>query len=171
MSELYLLRHAKAMPQNEPVADRDRPLEERGRKGARAIAQWIGDRGLEPELVLCSPATRTRETLELIVGSFARQPDIRYEGELYVADAGRLLERLRELPGSVRRVMLIGHNPGLHELAQSLADSTADPLGQRLASGLPTAGLARFEIETEWASLRRRSARLVAMVSPRDFGD
>jgi phosphohistidine phosphatase len=169
MSELYLMRHAKAVPQAENMRDTDRPLEERGRVGARAVAKWLKRQKIAPDLVLCSPSARTRETLDLIAESFPRAPEIAYEPGLYLASAERLLERIRDIPDSVEHVLILGHNPGLHELAQGLADSTVGPLADRLATNLATAGLVRFEVNIEWAALRRRAARLVALVTPKDL--
>jgi phosphohistidine phosphatase len=169
MSELYLLRHAKAVPPDASASDGDRALDERGRDGARAMAQWIGQQRLQPDLVLCSTAARTRETLELIVDAFGRRPDIRFESGIYLASADRLMARLRELTEKTATLMMIGHNPGLHELAQSLADVTTGPLASRLATNLPTAGLVRFEVPVEWSGLRKRCARLVAFITPKDL--
>ncbi|HEY7992162.1 MAG TPA: histidine phosphatase family protein [Stellaceae bacterium] len=169
MSELYLLRHAKAVPQGGIMRDADRPLEERGRAGARAVAKYLKKWKIAPELVLCSPALRTRETLDLVSEGIAPAPQIEYENGLYLASADRLLERVREVPDAVERVMLIGHNPGLHELAQWLADGTTGPLADKLATNLATAGLVRFEVNIEWSGLRRRTARLVAVVTPKDL--
>jgi phosphohistidine phosphatase len=170
MSELYILRHAKAVPHSDSRPDRDRALEDRGRGDARALAQWIAAHELRPDLVLCSPARRTRETLEELLGAFPRPAEIRYDDELYLGDADRLLDHLRELPEGARRVLLVGHNPGLHELAQMLSDATSGRLADRLADNLPTSGLAQFEVATGWAGLRRRGARLKALVGPRDLG-
>ncbi|MGH6982362.1 MAG: SixA phosphatase family protein [Stellaceae bacterium] len=169
MSELYLLRHAKAVPQGGIMRDTDRPLEERGRAGARAVAKYLQRQKIAPELILCSPALRTRETLNLVVEGVALAPQIEYENVLYLASAERLLERIRELPDAIERVMLVGHNPGLHELAQWLADGTTGPLADKLATNLATAGLVRFEVNIEWSGLRRRTARLVALVTPKDL--
>jgi phosphohistidine phosphatase len=169
VSELYLLRHAKAEPQNEGTPDRDRPLTARGQEGARATARWIAKHKLDPDLVLCSPAARTRETLDIVAASFPRRCEIAYDKALYLADSDALLARLREIPEGVQRVMVIGHNPGLHELAQALSDVTTGALANCLAQGLPTAALARFEIGVEWAGLIRRGARLVALVSPKEL--
>jgi phosphohistidine phosphatase len=169
VNELYLFRHAKAVPQADNVRDTDRPLEERGRVGARKMAKWLKQQKIVPELVLCSPAVRTRETLDFVADAFAPKPRIEYEPGLYLATGARLMDRLREIPDSVKRVMIVGHNPGLHELAQALTDRKVGPLADRLASNLATAGLARFEVSIEWSGLRRRGARLVALVSPKDL--
>ncbi len=169
MSELYLLRHAKAAPQSDGTADRDRPLTTRGQEGARAIGRWIAKHGLDPDLALCSPAIRTRQTMDIVAAALPRRSEIAFDKALYLADSDALLARLREIPEGVRRVMVVGHNPGLHELAQTLSDVTTGALANRLAQGLPTAALARFEIATEWGSLARRGARLVAFVTPKEL--
>ena len=169
MSELYLLRHAKAVPQGDNMRDADRPLEERGRAAARAVAKYLEREKIAPELVLCSPSARTRETLALISEGFASPPAVEYETNLYLAGAERLLERLRELPDSIERAMLIGHNPGLQGLAQWLADTQVGPLADRLSTNLATAGLVRFDVNIEWAGLRRRGARLVSLTTPKDL--
>ena len=169
MSELYLLRHSKAVPQSGGARDADRPLEERGRDGARAMAAYLKRQKIAPELVLCSPTVRTRETLSLIVDAFDPKPVVEYEAALYLAPAERLLARLRDIPDNVERAMLVGHNPGLHELAQWLADTNIGPLADRLAANLATTGLVRFEVNIEWSGLRRRAARLVALVTPKDL--
>src|SRR5579875_2593475 len=111
MSELLLLRHAKAVPQEEGGSDRDRALEPRGRRAAQAVARWIADRRLAPELVLCSPSLRTRQTLDIVAPSLPRPPQILFEDGLYLANATQLLGRLRRLPEALASIMLVGHNP------------------------------------------------------------
>src|SRR5262245_58948257 len=120
MQRLYLLRHAKSSWKDPDLADHDRPLARRGRRASGAIAAYLRERDIEPELVLCSSARRTRETLERlepVLGS----PAVRIEPELYAAGASALLERLRRVPDAVGSVMLIGHNPGMEDLAIDVA--------------------------------------------------
>jgi phosphohistidine phosphatase len=169
VSELYLLRHAKAVPQDSTMQDPDRPLDERGRVAAQALAKWLKRQKIAPQLVLCSPAVRTRETLALIVGALGNAPEIEYETGLYLATAENLLDRIRSIPERVESALIVGHNPGLHELAQRLADTNTGPLADRLAANLATAGLVRFEVNIEWSGLRRRAARLVSLVTPKDL--
>ena len=168
MSELYLLRHAKAVPPEEGGSDRDRPLEQRGRRAAQAVARWIAEQRLAPALVLCSPALRTRQTLDIIASSFARPPQILIEDGLYLAAAPQLFARLRRLPADTASVLLVGHNPGYHELAVSLSEVAVGPLIARLA-GFPTGALASFEVEVPWAHLDRRQARLAAVATPKEL--
>lgn len=169
MSELHLLRHAKAVPQEEGGPDRERALEKRGRRGAQAIAQWIEQHRLAPELVLCSPSLRTRQTLDIVAPAFARPPKILLEEGIYLASARQLLARLRQVPKAAESVMVVGHNPGLQELAVLLAEVTNGPAASRLAEGFPTGALVSFELAVAWAALDRRSARITAFVSPKEL--
>ena len=166
MSTLHLLRHAKAVPQEEAGADRDRPLEKRGRRAAQAVAHWVAEHRLAPALVLCSPALRTRQTLDIVASSLKRAPQILFEEGLYLASARQLLARLRELPDEIEEVMVVGHNPGFYELAVLLSEVSTGPLIARLA-GFPTGALASFGVEVPWAALDRRRARLIEVVAPK----
>lgn len=169
MNRLFLLRHAKAARPGSGT-DRERPLAERGREAAKRLAGWIGAHRLGADLALCSSALRTRQTLDLVLPGFAPAlPEIIVEDELYLADGKALLKRLRRLPGRAAGVLLVGHNPGLEQLAQGLADVTAGPLYRQLAEGLPTAALAVFEVGVSWAALDWRCARPVAIISPKQL--
>jgi phosphohistidine phosphatase len=167
MKRLYLLRHAKSSWKDTSLTDRDRPLAPRGRRAAKAIARHLREQGIEPELVLCSTALRTRETLDRIEPALGT-PAIRVEGELYGASADALLERLRSVPDAVGSVMLIGHNPGLQELALVLA-RRSDTVGE-LEAKYPTAALATLTLPVaSWRELGPATAELVALVRPRDL--
>jgi phosphohistidine phosphatase len=166
MNTLHLLRHAKAVPQEEEGADRSRSLEKRGRRAAQAMAEWVAEHGLAPTLVLCSSSVRTRQTLDIIASSFKRPPQVLFEDGLYLASARQLLARLHRVPDEIKEVMLVGHNPGFHELATSLSSVTVGPLITRLA-GFPTGALASFRMEIPWAALDRRRAELIEVVLPK----
>jgi phosphohistidine phosphatase len=154
MARLYLLRHAKSSWKDASLDDHDRPLAPRGRKAAKAIGRYMRDQGIEPELVLCSTARRARQTLERLGPPGL---DARIEPELYGAGADALLARLRGVPDAVASVLLIGHNPGMQQLAFNLAG---------LDDKFPTAALATFEVDG-WSRLGR--AELVDYVRPRDL--
>lgn len=165
-----LLRHAKSSWDAPVLDDFDRPLAKRGRKAALRMAEWLAERQVRPQLVLCSPAARTRETLSLIQPALGADMTARYEGKLYLAEAEDLLNRLRELDTDVGCVLLIGHNPGLQELAITLASDEKTPEGVRLAEKFPTAALAWFRLTTpRWSALRPGSGELVAFVTPADL--
>lgn len=166
MSTLHLLRHAKAVPQEEEGADRGRPLEKRGRRAAEAMAEWVAEHRLAPTLVLCSPSLRTRQTLDIIAPSFKRPAEILFEDGLYLAGARQLLTRLHRVPEGEKEVMLVGHNPGFHDLALHLSVVSNGPLINQLGN-FPTGALASFRVEIPWAALDRRRAELVEVVLPK----
>lgn len=167
MKRLYLLRHAKSSWKDTSLPDHDRPLAGRGRRAAKAIARHMREHGVEPELVLCSTARRARETLDRIASALG-SPTVRVESELYAASAPALLERLRSLPDTVESVMVIGHNPGLQELALELARPAS--AASELAAKYPTGALATLAFDaSSWQELDRDTAELVELVRPRDL--
>lgn len=167
MKRLYLLRHAKSSWDDPTLADHDRPLAPRGRRAARAMAEHLRRGGIAPELVLCSGSKRTRQTLTAITPGLWEGADVEIRSDLYAASAAALLEVLCQLPDRVRSVMLIGHNPGLQDLALSLA--RGGPELARLRSKFPTAALATFELEGSWRELAPASAELVSFVKPKEL--
>ncbi len=168
MPELLLLRHAKSDWQDRSLDDFDRPLSPRGRRAAPQMGRFLAEQGLEPDLVLCSPARRAVETLELLLTALASAPEISYLKTLYLAPPSRLLAVLRRQSQERGRIMLVGHNPGLHRLALELAGRQGGPAGHRLAEKFPTAALARFQV-AEWSTLGQGPAKLMGFVGPRDL--
>jgi phosphohistidine phosphatase len=169
MHTLYLLRHAKSSWSDSALADHERPLAQRGRRDAKRVAEHLARVGIEPELVLCSPAVRTRQTLDRVRAALGATSTVLLEAELYAASSNALLERIRVLPEEVSSVMLIGHNPGLQDLA--LARASAGPELARLEVKFPTAGLATLALEkTTWSQLSPGDAVLAAFVVPRQLG-
>ena len=164
MKRVYLLRHAKSSWKHSELPDHDRPLAGRGRKAAKRIAGHMQARQFEPELVLCSTARRARETLERIEPVLGHAP-VRMERALYGASARDLLARLRRLPDDVESVLVIGHNPGMHDLASELAGSAPE-----LARKFPTAALAMLAFHgSTWDELGPKTAELVELTRPRDL--
>lgn len=163
---LYLLRHAKSSWDDPTLPDRERPLAPRGRRDAKRIAKHLVRLEIEPELVLCSSAERTRETLELLRPALGA--NVLVEDELYAASSDELLERVRLVPESAASAMLIGHNPGLQQLAVTLASAGAD-LG-RLQAKFPTAALATLTLaDRPWSRLEPADAELAAYVVPKEL--
>ena len=160
MKRLYLLRHAKSSWDDPTLADHDRPLAPRGRRAAKLIAKHLGRKRISPELVLCSPSRRTRQTLKRLSPGLGKNADVRIEPELYAASAPLLLEVLHEVPDEIGSVMLIGHNPGMQDLALSLAGT---------GSEIPTAGLATLELNGTWLELAPGSAELLSLVKPKEL--
>jgi phosphohistidine phosphatase len=164
---LYLLRHAKSSWDDPGLADHDRPLAPRGRRAAKAIAGHLREQAIAPDLVLCSTARRARETLERIEPA-VEGASIRYEPALYGASADDLRERLREVPGDVASVMLVGHNPAIEELALDLARPS--PLRAEVAAKFPTGALVTLAIEDAgWPTLAPGTADALEFVRPREL--
>lgn len=169
MRRLLLLRHAKS-DWPDGVADQERPLAPRGRAAAPRMGAYMAQQGLAADRVLVSPARRTRETWELVCAQMPPVPTISSEPRLYDASCTRLLGVLREQPRQVHTLMLLGHNPGLHDLASTLIASGATPDLQRLAEKFPTAGLAVIDLPVDdWAALTPASGRLDRFVTPREL--
>ncbi len=166
MPTLYLLRHAKSSWEDPELPDRERPLAPRGRRDAKRIGKHLGRLKIAPALVLCSSAARTQETLGLLRPALSGAA-VSVEEGLYGASAKTLLERVREVPDGLGSVLLIGHNPGLHDLALVLASSGADL--ERLEAKFPTAALATLAVR-RWSNLGPRDAELVAYVVPKQLG-
>jgi phosphohistidine phosphatase len=167
VKRLYLLRHGKSNWGDPSLADAERPLAPRGRKAAARMGRHLRREGIRPDLVLCSIALRAKETLEAIEPALQDVPT-RAEKGLYAATAEALLARVRRLPEDVTSVMLIGHNPGLQDLAILFASGGRE-LG-RLREKYPTCALATLDLGSEgWSKLQPGSARLVDLVTPNDL--
>jgi phosphohistidine phosphatase len=176
MRRLMLLRHSKTENDAPSGRDRDRRLDDRGRSDAAEIGGWIGRHPPFPDSVLVSPAIRAHQTWEIasaamkeLMKDLAPQPQVEVLPELYGADPLQLLHIVRAAAAShSRRLMLVGHNPGLHELALALAGSGDDKGRKALADNLPTSGLAVLDFAIDdWADVAFRHGRLVSFVSPK----
>ena len=168
MTTLHLLRHAKSSWADEELSDHDRPLAPRGRRAAKAMADHLRERGVAPQLVLCSSARRALETLELVAPALGPKARVQVEDGLYGASGEELLDRLRRVPAATASVMLVGHNPAMQDLALALAAPGAAT--ERLRAKFPTGALATLRIpDGGWPDLRRRGAELVDVVLPREL--
>jgi len=167
MMLLYLLRHAKSSWDDAALADHDRPLAPRGRRAAKKMATHVHDTGVQPALVLCSSARRARDTLKRISAVLPKGTEVRIEDRLYGASDQDLLDRLREIRAEVPSVMLVGHNPGLEDLAILLA---APESRTRLDAKFPTGALATLAIPgAGWKALEEGTADLVDFVVPKEL--
>ena len=150
------------------MEDVDRPLAPRGKRAADRMRQYFDVEEIRPELVLCSSALRTRETLGRVLPGLGPEMTVRIEPSLYSFEADQLLDRLREVPGDVGSVMLIGHNPAMQELGSALA-AEGDRLDE-LRKGFPTAALAELDVPVgSWEELKPGSGRLERFVLPREL--
>jgi len=159
--DLALVRHAKSSWDNPEIADHDRPLNARGRRDAVLVGRYLRGAGLLPELVLCSSATRARQTLELL--DLAPAAEVLLEEGLYGADARLMLDRLRTIAREIGSVLLIGHNPGMEDLARMLVDD-----GLESEEKFPTGAVAELSLPIQsWSELAPGVARLRTFVIPR----
>ncbi|MEV5599328.1 histidine phosphatase family protein [Streptomyces sp. NPDC052496] len=162
---IVLLRHAKADWSQE--SDHERPLAERGRKDAPVAGHWLAGSGITPDLTLCSTAARTRETWKLAVGELPQRPRTVYEERLYEASVGELIAVLNETSDDVTDLMLVGHNPGMHGLADALAgEAEGDLLARMNRSGFPTSAIAVLTFAGSWKTVEHGVGRLIAFWAP-----
>jgi len=167
---LVLMRHAKSAWDVGVEADHLRPLNRRGRSTVPVIGSYLADVGFEPDLVLCSTAVRTRETLDRLLRDFAHTPTARYEQPLYLATATETLELLRHVGKRWRRVLLIGHNPGLQDLASYLVGEADRAVANRIADKFPTAALTLLDCSLDgWEDLAPGTVRAARFVTPKQL--
>jgi phosphohistidine phosphatase len=155
---LVILRHAKT-ERSEDMADIDRPLTRRGHADAGIAGAWLSSHGYRPDLVLCSPARRTRQTWHGIAIGLRRAeaPEVRYEPAIYTGDAEEVLALVRAVPDALQTVLVVGHNPTLSTMTQEL-----DPGARRDSDGLSTCGIAVHEVDGSWSGLCPGEAPMVA---------
>jgi len=148
MHRLILMRHAKAERDAPTGRDRDRPLSAGGRSDAALMGRALRERGLRPDLALISSAARTRETWEVMEDAFG-DVEVRLEPDLYNADAHELRRFVEAEEDTAGCLILVAHNPGVHELAvQLLTESAASPsVLDKLSSGFPTGAAAVFTVD------------------------
>lgn len=168
MLKLYLLRHAKSSWNEPALKDFDRPLAPRGWNTAPLIGNYMTDKGYHPTCALCSPARRTRETLEIIEPLLPGNIEVFMNDSLYHAEPSGLLELIRAIPPKCRELLTVGHNPATQELAVLLTGEGDRRLWQSLWSHFPTAGLAVLEFDVaSWEELTPRSGRLADFITPK----
>lgn len=168
MRRLMLLRHAKSDWSTPGQRDQERSLTPRGREAATKMGAYMVRHALIPDLVVASPAKRVVETLDLLLAAFEREPQKVSEAALYEAGPNALLDVIKQTPRAVHSLMMVGHNPGLGELAALLIASGEVEARQRLLEKFPTAGLAVIDFALDdWSKLHPRAGRLDRFVVPR----
>ena len=165
---LYLLRHAKSSWADASLADHDRPLQDKGRRRAGALARWLARRELACDLVLCSTALRARQTLEIVHDALGA-PETRPLAALYRADALALVAMLRQLGSDTPRVMVVGHDPVLQQAATWLAGTADGDSLDQLGRKYPTCALAMLTFGASgWAALTPGMGHLEQFFVPPD---
>ncbi|HLL75148.1 MAG TPA: histidine phosphatase family protein [Pyrinomonadaceae bacterium] len=163
MKTLLLLRHAKSSWKVADQPDFERPLNGRGEKSAPLMGRYLRKQKIEPNLILCSPAERARQTAALFTEAAGLDSELRYDERIYEASALRLLEVVAQADESADTVLLVGHNPGFEELLSLLTGEV------RL---MPTASLAKIDMSVDkWGKVKEQTGRLDWLVRPRDLED
>jgi phosphohistidine phosphatase len=172
MLRLMLLRHAKSDWSAAGASDHERPLNARGRAIAPAIGRYMARERLLPALVLCSTATRTRETCELLTAEFPQRPPIHYERRLYEAAPETIIKVIAATTNDVHTLLVIGHNPGLQLTALTLATRAHAKQREKLHEKFPTAGLAVADFDAKaWTEILPAGGALERFVTPRDISE
>jgi phosphohistidine phosphatase len=178
MRTLTLFRHAKSDwtqtgPGKAPLADKERPLASRGLRDAPRMAAWLHGNNIRPDLIVCSTAVRTRQTLDLVKTAIATASTIiELSDDLYLAEAADIIERLQAVDDRYGHVMLIGHDPGIHEIALTLVGAGETTERQALAAKFPTAGVAVIEFAfRRWQRLAPGTGTLRLFMTPKRLSD
>ncbi len=167
---LMLLRHAKAVAGDGTIRDHERALAPRGRKDVPEMGAYMKRHGLVPDYAIVSPAARTRETWDLTAVAIAASVPVVYEGRLYDATAQIILDVIKEKGGAASRLLVIGHNPGLHKLATTLVAAGDIDARERLSEALPTTGLVTIDFPVDdWKKLHPQAGRLGHFVTPQSL--
>jgi phosphohistidine phosphatase len=167
---LMLLRHAKADKAETGMRDQDRRLNARGQRDATVIGAYLARHGLAPDLSLSSPAKRTRQTWEAVAQQLSATPPARFDERLYNATAEAIRMLVREIEGRIGTLMVIGHNPGLHDFAGRVVASGDVEAREALREALPTAGLVVISLAgQDWRDLHFHGGRLEHFVTPRSL--
>jgi phosphohistidine phosphatase len=170
MRRLILLRHAKAEPSELGVDDRSRVLVERGRRDAARVGAYMGAQALVPDRALVSPAARTQETWKIAAAAFRPAPAAVSADQLYDAATQSILSVIKATPAAVHTLMVVGHNPSMHEIAVTLTGTGDGEARDRLREKLPTAGLVVIDFAVDdWSKLTAQSGRLERFVTPKSL--
>lgn len=161
MKKLLLLRHAKSSWEDSSLPDLERPLNERGLRAAPMVGKFMRERKIRPDLVIVSPARRTRETIALVIEALGVKPELRLDERIYEASVASLIQIVSQIEGDKRQVMLVGHNPGFENLLERLTGQT---------ERMPTAALAHIVLEAEhWDEVPQKGGRLDWLVKAKEL--
>ena len=172
MKDLFILRHAKSSWSDPFLDDFDRPLNKRGKQACVDMGQWIHNQNITPELVLCSPAKRAIDTLKRVKKGQMAFGKKKFEASLYLASPSELLNLIKKVPAKVSSLMLIGHNPGMHELILQLVNTKAlqseqAQSFQQIVYKFPTTGFAHLQFNvSDWVDVAPFTGKLYRMMTP-----
>jgi phosphohistidine phosphatase len=161
MKELYLLRHAKSSWDDSSLDDFDRPLNERGKKAAPIMGRVMREKNLKPDLILCSPSKRTKQTAKHVINASKLKSEITYDERIYEASTADLIELLKAQDAKLESILLIGHNPGIESLLTNLTGANET---------FPTAALAKIVLEIEkWKGIKDGAGSMDWILRPKEL--
>ncbi|MGI9404757.1 MAG: SixA phosphatase family protein [Hyphomicrobiaceae bacterium] len=172
MRHLILFRHAKSDWSANGAKDHDRELAPRGIVAAPLMASWLQDEGFAPDHILCSTAQRTRQTLDLALTQWPDKPHVHFDKGLYLSSQDRIIRLIKEHGGDAETLMVLGHNPDMHDLTLDLVGPEYEAAASAQIGKYPTAAIAvlEFDIET-WADIAKGGGRFVAFEKPKDLSE
>ena len=172
MTILAVMRHAKSDWGQPGLSDFDRPLNERGRKAARRVGRELRRRRVRFDHVIASPAVRMRETLDELWRGYEAELEVSFEPRVYDASLATLVALVRAIPARVHAPLLVGHNPGLHQLVLELTANDEEGLRRQVEDKLPTAAVALIELPAlRWDETAAGSGNIRELILPRELKD
>jgi phosphohistidine phosphatase len=170
MKQLAILRHAKSDWGNPGLTDFDRPLNKRGRKAAKKVGRELLSRGLTFDRIVSSPATRARETVERFGLGYGQNPEVCFEPGLYMCSTGTLIGVINALPDAAQTVMIVGHNPGFHDIVLRMTKLDGDGLRDKVGANFPTGAFALIDFPVDhWAEVEPASGEIRQVIFPREL--
>lgn len=170
MRQLLLLRHAKSSWDHVEYDDHDRPLAPRGERAANLMAVWFAQKAWKPDHIVCSTARRTRDTLDIVSSAFPESPAPVFDQDIYLVDHRVLRDYIRDISADYKFVMVVGHNPGIGDLAWYLAGDGAREDMDRIHAKYPTAAAACLTFDhDDWSQIGRGTGHLTDFKMPRDL--
>ena len=166
---LYILRHAKAEVGTAAQDDHERDLAPRGLKDASAMGKYLAAQRIHPGKVLCSTAARARQTLEQFQGAFKEKFKAEYTPKLYMASAKDILKLIAATSGDVQSLLIVGHNPGFHELSLTLAKQGDGDMLEDIRLKFPTCAFAAITLDTQWSEVAHARGTLKQFVVPKEL--
>jgi len=168
MRRLILLRHSKTERAEPGESDRARVLTDRGRDDAGQIGAYMMRHDVVPDLVLVSTAARAQETWKYVVSALKPKPTVQSVDRLYAAPPSAMLDVIKQAPAAANTVLVVGHNPGMHEFALLLIASGDVEEREQLREKLPTSGLAVIDFAVKnWVGVHPHSGRLERYITPK----
>ena len=164
MKQIYILRHAKSSWDNSNLSDFERPLADRGISDANKMSKFLKDMNIKIDKVLCSNATRAKETFDLTADGFNFEIDkATYLDKLYFGDTTTIIQDLKELDESLNNILIVGHNPTLHYLVEILTNESINRF--------TTCNLATISHDGEWVSLNSQQCSLKSLIRPKELNN